>query len=251
MSTCWTASARQAGRANTNTRSLRHAARISDVGLQMVRDWVLRFNAEGPGGLIDRKAHRVDLHLRCHLPSPGERSGARSATMQYRRDESAFGEIAQAIAPDAHAVLLVDQVGWHLSHRLIIPPNMTLVLLPPKCPELNHVPLPAMSEADRTYLQRAWVFSQSGDTHRGSHEGLRPVIGHGTNHRIPFYPNCGSTMFWDPPSYSDFIGIPVGVFADLGFPQPDVSIFMPHKHPWVAVPDRVPGYEAHSGRSLR
>jgi transposase len=32
------------------------AARIGGVGLQTVRDWVLRFNAEGPTGLIDRKA---------------------------------------------------------------------------------------------------------------------------------------------------------------------------------------------------
>lgn len=32
------------------------AARIGDVGLQVIRDWVLRFNADGPCGLIDRKA---------------------------------------------------------------------------------------------------------------------------------------------------------------------------------------------------
>ena len=32
------------------------AARIGGVGLQIVRDWVLRFNAEGPAGLIDGKA---------------------------------------------------------------------------------------------------------------------------------------------------------------------------------------------------
>jgi transposase len=32
------------------------AARIGDVTLQIVRDWVLRFNAEGPDGLYDRKA---------------------------------------------------------------------------------------------------------------------------------------------------------------------------------------------------
>ena len=32
------------------------AARIGSVGLQVVRDWVLRFNAEGPDGLLDRKA---------------------------------------------------------------------------------------------------------------------------------------------------------------------------------------------------
>ena len=32
------------------------AARIGGVGLQIVRDWVVRFNAEGPDGLIDRRA---------------------------------------------------------------------------------------------------------------------------------------------------------------------------------------------------
>ena len=32
------------------------AARVGGVGLQTIRDWVLRFNAQGPGGLIDGKA---------------------------------------------------------------------------------------------------------------------------------------------------------------------------------------------------
>jgi transposase len=32
------------------------AARIGGVGLQIIRDWVLRFNAAGPGGLINGKA---------------------------------------------------------------------------------------------------------------------------------------------------------------------------------------------------
>jgi transposase len=31
------------------------AARVGGVGLQIVRDWVMRFNAEGPTGLLDRK----------------------------------------------------------------------------------------------------------------------------------------------------------------------------------------------------
>ncbi len=31
------------------------AARLAGVGLQIIRDWVIRFNAEGPDGLIDRK----------------------------------------------------------------------------------------------------------------------------------------------------------------------------------------------------
>jgi transposase len=32
------------------------AARVGSVGLQTIRDWVVRFNARGPAGLIDRKA---------------------------------------------------------------------------------------------------------------------------------------------------------------------------------------------------
>lgn len=32
------------------------AARIGAVGLQVIRDWVVRFNAKGPEGLIDGKA---------------------------------------------------------------------------------------------------------------------------------------------------------------------------------------------------
>jgi hypothetical protein len=50
-----------------------------------------------------------------------------------------LAEIAKAVAPGAHAVLLVDQAGWHLSARLLIPANITILALPPKCPELNPV----------------------------------------------------------------------------------------------------------------
>src|SRR3979409_1263307 len=48
-------------------------------------------------------------------------------------------EIAKTVAPGAHAVLLVDQAGWHMSTRLVVPPNITIMALPPKCPELNPV----------------------------------------------------------------------------------------------------------------
>lgn len=32
------------------------AAKLGGVGLQIIRDWVLHFNAQGPDGLMDRKA---------------------------------------------------------------------------------------------------------------------------------------------------------------------------------------------------
>jgi len=46
-------------------------------------------------------------------------------------------EIARAIAPGAHAVVMLDQAGWHMSAKLDIPGNITLLPLPPRSPELN------------------------------------------------------------------------------------------------------------------
>ena len=50
-----------------------------------------------------------------------------------------LAEIAAAVTPGAHAVLLLDQAGWHLSAGLVVPANITLLPLPAKCPELNPV----------------------------------------------------------------------------------------------------------------
>src|SRR3954464_3145982 len=48
-----------------------------------------------------------------------------------------LAEIAAEVAPGKHAVLVVAQAGWHLSAGLVLPDNITLVVLPPKCPELT------------------------------------------------------------------------------------------------------------------
>jgi hypothetical protein len=47
--------------------------------------------------------------------------------------------ISPAVAPGAHAVLLLDRAGWHLSGKLAVPSNITLLPLPPRSPELNPV----------------------------------------------------------------------------------------------------------------
>lgn len=48
-----------------------------------------------------------------------------------------LAEIARNIAPGAHAVVLLDQAGWHMTDKLNVPPNVTIMPLPAKCPELN------------------------------------------------------------------------------------------------------------------
>ena len=73
------------------------AARIGGVGLQIVRDWVVRFNARGPGALLDGKA-------------PGRQSLLNDA---QRR---ALVEIVeQGPIPAIHGVVrwrLIDLVQW-------------------------------------------------------------------------------------------------------------------------------------------
>ena len=75
----------------------RDAAEVGGVTLQVIRDWVLRFNAEGPEGLIDRKA-------------PG---GKRKLNDDQRR---ALFEIVEAgPIPAVHGVVrwrLKDLVQW-------------------------------------------------------------------------------------------------------------------------------------------
>ena len=48
-----------------------------------------------------------------------------------------LAEISTRVSPGRHAVLLLDQAGWHLSAGVAVPANITLLPLPPKCPELN------------------------------------------------------------------------------------------------------------------
>lgn len=50
-----------------------------------------------------------------------------------------LAELAKAIPADRHAVVILDQAGWHLSGTLTVPANMTLLALPPYSPELNPI----------------------------------------------------------------------------------------------------------------
>jgi transposase len=77
----------------------------------------------------------------------------------YAAVEPATGESAALLAPNAdtgtfnvfleilsaeiksgeHAVLIMDQAGWHKSKQMKLPENITVLLLPPYSPELNPV----------------------------------------------------------------------------------------------------------------
>ena len=51
-----------------------------------------------------------------------------------------LAEISQAVAPGAHAVVVLDGAGWHqVGGRLRVPDNISLLHLPPYSPDLNPV----------------------------------------------------------------------------------------------------------------
>jgi putative transposase len=73
------------------------AAKLGDVGLQIVRDWVLRFNTRGPDGLLDGK-------------SPGQPSKLNDAQRQVIARMIESGPI-----PAVHGVVrwrLIDLAQW-------------------------------------------------------------------------------------------------------------------------------------------
>jgi transposase len=68
-------------------------------------------------------------------------------------------EISRAVAPGAHAVLLMDRAGWHTTEELKIPKNITPIFLPPRSPELNPV------ENIWQYIRDNWLSNRVFDTY--------------------------------------------------------------------------------------
>ncbi len=66
-----------------------------------------------------------------------------------------LAEVAQAVAPGAHGVMLMDRAGWHRAKDLVVPDNLTLVLLPARSPELN--PVENIWQTVCSLLKRRWL----------------------------------------------------------------------------------------------
>ncbi len=72
-------------------------------------------------------------------PAPGKAAGKGAGLVLPFCNTDAMNlhlaEIARTVAPGAHAVLLMDQAGWHMTDALIMPGNISIIPLPAKCPE--------------------------------------------------------------------------------------------------------------------
>jgi len=83
-----------------------------------------------------------------------------------------LAEISQAVAPGGHAVVLLDQAGWHTSAKLKLPANISLLPLPPKSPELNP------TENVWQYLRDNWLSNRVFASGRDSDLNIRGAYLH-------------------------------------------------------------------------
>jgi hypothetical protein len=65
-----------------------------------------------------------------------------------------LAELAAGLPGDVRAAPVLDGAGWHVARALVVPPNVTLVTLPPYSPELNPV------ERVRLYLRERFLSSR-------------------------------------------------------------------------------------------
>jgi transposase len=67
------------------------------------------------------------------------------------------------LAKDEHAVMVLDGAGWHTSHDLAVPSNLSLLRLPPYSPELNPV-------------ERIWLYLRERHLSHRLHESYRAIL---------------------------------------------------------------------------
>ena len=58
-----------------------------------------------------------------------------------------------------------------------------------------------------------------------------------------FCPSCGSTVYVLLSKNADLIGVPVGAFANPGFPAPSIAVWERSRHDWVTLPETTARYE--------
>jgi transposase len=110
-------------------------ARIGQKGRVCHRWWR---RGERPPGPCDRRYTWVHLFAAVH-PASGARFALMMPVVSTEAMNVFLAEFSKRLAADEHAVMTLDQAGWHGSNDLVVPGNVTLLPLPPYSPELNPV----------------------------------------------------------------------------------------------------------------
>jgi len=72
-------------------------------------------------------------------PQTGQTVGLLAPTLNTKTVNAFLEQFANEVDPDVHVVMFWDQAGFHTSGQLKTPKNLTLIPLPPACPELNPI----------------------------------------------------------------------------------------------------------------
>jgi hypothetical protein len=110
-------------------------ARIGQKGRVCHRWWS---RGERPPGLCDQRYTWVHL-FGAVQPATGRRFALVMPVVSTKAMSLFLDGVSQQLAADEHAVMVIDQAGWHGAHRLRAPGNITLVPRPSYSPELNPV----------------------------------------------------------------------------------------------------------------
>ena len=91
-----------------------------------------------PPGLADKRFEGLYLFAACR---PGTDEAFALALPEATTASMGvfLAAFAERLAPGTHAVLLLDQAGWHGARRLVAPGDLALLPLPAYSPELNPV----------------------------------------------------------------------------------------------------------------
>ena len=110
-------------------------ARVGQKGRTTHCWWV---RGERPPGLSDRRFESAYIFGTVR-PSTGENFALVLPRVSTAAMSTFLAEFAKTISDDTHAVMVLDQAGWHDARALRVPTSVTLVPLPPYSPELNPV----------------------------------------------------------------------------------------------------------------
>ena len=131
-------------------------ARVGQKG-RTTRVWYER--GMRPRGIVDQRYTSLYLFA---ASRPG--TDEAFALALPRADAGTMGVFLQhfshQLAPDVHAVLILDQAGWHDERALRVPRNVTLLPLPTASPQLNPM------ERIWLYLRERYLSSRLGRLRR-------------------------------------------------------------------------------------
>lgn len=72
-------------------------------------------------------------------PATGESVALQAPSINAGTMEVFLGMLSRTLKKRDHAIVIMDQAGWHRAHALGVPDNITILYLPPYSPELNPI----------------------------------------------------------------------------------------------------------------